>query len=399
MTRSFLRSALVLGLLSCVGPITIDMYLPAMPAVGADLGASVQATQMTVTVFFLAFGLAQIVYGPLADMYGRLRPLTVGLVLFFIGSVGCVFAPDMPLFLASRLLQGLGAAAIMVIPRAIIRDMHTGVAATRLMALVMLVISVSPMLAPLAGSVILLFGSWRLIFVVLALAAILSILMTLFVQPETLPPEKRVPVRLRAIGVGTRQLASDPVFMGLTFVGGFGMASFFVFLASAPFVYIGHYDLSPTTMSLAFSINALGFFGASQFAAPLGERFGMTRMMLWAATGFLAFALLIVALVAAGFGALWLLILVLVLANACLGLVIPTSMVMALDDHGAIAGLASSLGGMLQMVIGGVMTIVVAPFFDGSPLPLVASIAVCAALCCAVMVATVVSGRRLTPAA
>lgn len=399
MTHGFLRSALVLGLLSCVGPFAIDMYLPAMPQVGASLGGSISATQMTLTAYFLAFGVAQMFYGPLADMYGRKPPLLFGLVLFIAGSLGCTFAPDMSTFIASRFVQGLGGAAVMVIPRAIIRDLHTGVAATRLMALVMLVISISPMLAPLAGSGLIAIGDWRLIFMVLVVSGVVSILMTLFVQPETLAPEDRVPVSLKTLWAGTKSLVLDPVFMGLTFVGGFGMASFFVFLASASFVYTQHYGLTPVGFSLAFAVNAIGFFSASQFAATLGEKFGMVRVVTWAVAGFLLFTVLLAGLVASGFDQLPVVIVFLILGNACLGLVIPTTMVMALDDHGDVAGLASSLGGMFQMLAGGVMTVLVGPFFDGTPLPMVAAIAICAVISFALMRLTLAAKRRALAAA
>lgn len=399
MTHGFLRSALVLGLLSCVGPFAVDMYLPAMPQVGASLGGSISATQMTLTAYFLAFGVAQIFYGPLADMYGRKKPLIFGLVLFIAGSLGCAVAPDISTFIAARFVQGLGGAAVMVIPRAIIRDLHTGVAATRLMALVMLVISISPMLAPLAGSGLIAIGDWRLIFMVLMAAGVVSILMTLFVQPETLAVKDRVPVSLTALWAGTKTLVGDPIFMGLTFVGGFGLASFFVFLASASFVYTEHYGLTPVQFSLAFAVNAIGFFVASQFAASLGEKFGMVKVVTWAVGGFLVFTVLLAALVAAGIDQLPVLIGCLILANASLGLVIPATMVMALDDHGDVAGLASSLGGMFQMLAGGVMTVLVGPFFDGTPLPMVAAIAICGVISFALMCLTLAARRRALAAA
>ena len=267
MQPSLFRTALVLGLLSAVGPFTIDMYLPAMPAIAEDLGGTIAATQATLTGYFIAFGLAQLIYGPMADQIGRKPPIYIGMAVFILGSVGCALAPSIGWLTAARAVQGLGAAAVMVIPRAIIRDMHTGIEATRLMALLMLVISVSPMLAPLAGAGMLALGSWRLIFWALCGAAVLSLLLTVLAQPETLRPENRRPVNLGSLLQGAGVLLRDPVFMGLTFVGGFGMASFFVFIASASFVYSGQFGLSPTGFGLAFAANALGFIGASQFAA------------------------------------------------------------------------------------------------------------------------------------
>lgn len=175
-------------------------------------------------------------------------------------------------------------------------------------------------------------------------------------------------------------LLTDPLFLGLTFLGGFGMASFFVFIASASFVYTGAFGLSPTGFSVAFAINAIGFFSASQMAGPLGLRLGSHRVMAVASLGFAVFTVTFFALALAGAVGLWLCVAGLFLANACLGLIIPTAMVMALDEHGEIAGLASSLGGTLQMLAGGAMIAAAGPFFDGTATPMLGAIALCGVL-------------------
>ena len=375
---SLFRTALVLGLLSAVGPFAIDLYLPALPNIAASLNSDVAAAQMTLTAYFVAFGLSQLFYGPWADQVGRKLPLFVGLGVFIGGTVLCALAPSMGALTAGRFVQGLGGAVLMVVPRAVIRDMHTGTQATKLMAMVMLVISVSPMLAPLVGSGLIALGSWRLLFWVLAGAAVLSLVLTQVALPETLPPERRERVNVAALRRGAGVLLRDPVFMGLTFIGGFGMASFFVFIASAAFVYTEQFGLTPTGFSLAFAINALGFFGASQAAGWLGERFGIVPLMRWAVTGFAVVTCTLLALALAGLASLPVIVAFLFCANACLGLVIPTTMVMALDAHGRMAGLASSLGGTLQMLAGGVMIGVTGLFFDGTATPMIAAIALCA---------------------
>ncbi|WP_325063377.1 multidrug effflux MFS transporter [Halovulum marinum] len=377
-----------------------DRQVPARAQIGADLGAGVSQTQRALTLFFVAFGAAQLVDGPLADRFGRKPPLHAGLAIFVAGSLGCALAPDIGWLAAARFAQGLGGAALMVIPRAIVRDMLTGPQATRLMAAIMLVIGVSPMLAPLAGSGIIALSGWRSIFAVLAVLGALGLALSVAAQPETLPPARRAAVDLRSLLRGARTLLGEPVFMGrcswagvhgpvfmgLTFIGGFGMASFFVFLASASFVYTGQYGLSPTGFSLAFALNAVGFFAASQMAAPLGERIGLRRTLLRATGGFALFTCTLLALVLAGVGSLPLVVALLLAGNACLGLVIPTTMVLALDAHGAIAGLASSLGGTLQMLAGGLMITAAGPFFDGTATPMVAAIALCGVLTAALTV-------------
>ena len=380
MSERLLRTALVLGLLSCLGPFAIDMYLPAMPVIGADLGTSVQAMQSTITAYFIAFGLAQLVYGPWADRSGRKPPLYAGIAVFVVGSVICTFAPSVEWLLVGRFVQGLGGAAMMVVPRAIIRDLYTGPAATRLMAAVMLVISISPMLAPLAGSGLMALWGWRAIFGALLVASVASLAILVLFQPETLKPEDRQPFNMAATKAGAARLLTDPLFMGLTFLGGIGMASFFVFIASASFVYTQGFGLSPTGFSLAFAVNAIGFFASSQLASPLGQRYGAPRVMALASTGFAAITVGLFLLALAGGVTLIVCIAGLFLANACLGLIIPTTMVMALDDHGDVAGLASSLGGTLQMLAGGVMIAAAGPFFDGTVTPMLGAIAVCGVL-------------------
>ena len=378
MTSNYLRNAIVLGLLSAVGPFAIDMYLPALPSIATSLDASTAATQMTLTAFFLAFGVCQIVYGPLSDMVGRKPPLYFGVSLFIVGSIGCGLAPTIEWLIAFRFVQGLGASALMVIPRAIIRDLHTGVEATRLMALVMLVFSVSPILAPLTGSALIVPFGWRAVFVAVTVAAVAGLVLLATLLPETRPAQDRIKVSVGGVLNGFGQLFRDWHFLGLTLIGGLGMASFFAFLASSSFIYIDHYGLTPTQYSLAFSVNAISFIGASQFAAAIGGRFGMGRMVIGAVAMFALFAVILFGLTIAGHDSLLTLIALLFAANAFLGLVIPSTMVLALEDHGPIAGVASALGGTLQMVTGGIVIAIVSMFFDGTSLPMVTTIALCA---------------------
>ena len=370
------KYAVVLGLLSAVGPFAIDMYLPALPAISADLDASTAATQMTLMVFFVTFGVAQIAYGPISDTVGRRAPLFFGLGVFALGGLGCALSPSIDWLIFFRFVQGLGAAACAITPRAIVRDLHTGIEAARLMSTIMLVFSVAPILAPMVGSAIVPFG-WRAVFGMITLVALLGILLVVTLLPETLPPEKRKPLGLRSMGASFGTLFRDFNFMSLTFIGGLGLSSFFAFIANASFIYIDHYGMTPLQFSLAFSVNAIGFIGASQFAPKLAARHGFNRVVMAAVTSFMALSLLLLALTALGFTSLVVLMSGLFLAFACLGLVLPSSMVMALEDHGRIAGVASALGGTLQMLTGAAMVGVASLFFDGTPLPMVGIIAIC----------------------
>ena len=289
-------------------------------------------------------------------------------------------------------MQGTGAAAMAVIPRAIIRDLHTGVEATKLMSLVMLVFSISPILAPLTGSVLIVPFGWRAVFVAVTTAAVIALVLVASLLPETRPPEERVGGGVLHVLRSFGELLHDWHYLGLTFIGGLGMASFFTFLSTSSFVYIGHYGLTPTQYSLAFSVNAVGFIGASQFAGSLGGRFGLGPVVMMALCAYAGFAVLLLALTLVHFDSLRVLIPLLFVSFGFLGLVIPSTMVLSLEDHGPIAGIAAALGGTLQMVTGGVVIAIAALFFDGTSLPMVATIALTAVGALAIGATTL--GRR-----
>ncbi|CAN5250421.1 multidrug effflux MFS transporter [soil metagenome] len=399
MQPSFLRNAIILGLITAIGPFAIDMYIPALPSIAADLGTTAAATQMTLMAFFVAFGVFQIIYGPVSDMVGRRPPLFVGLVLFILGAIGAGLSPTIEWLIAFRFVQGIGAAAAMVIVRAIIRDMHTGVQATRLMSTVMLVFSVSPILAPLSGSGLILVGGWRSVFIAVSIAAVVGILLVALALPETRLPAQRIGGSVKNVLAGYGRLIRDPRFLGVTFIGGLGMSSFFAFLASSSFLYIDHFGLTPTQYAVGFSVNAIGFIGSSQFAARLGARFGIARVIAGAVTGYAATALLLFAVTVAGVDNLAVLMAFLFVAFAFLGLVVPATMVLALEEHGAIAGMASALGGTLQFVTGAVLIVIVSVFADGTPLPMVTAIAACAVGAFTLSRLTLASGSREEEAA
>lgn len=376
---SYARNALTLGLITAVGPFAIDMYLPALPAIEKALGTTQAAVQMTLMSYFLGFGASQIFFGPLSDMFGRKLPLFIGLGLFILGALGCALSPNIETLIAARFLQGIGGACI-IVPRAIVRDLHTGIEATRLMTLIMLVFSVSPILAPLTGSALIVPFGWRAVFIAVALAAAFAVFLTAFVLPETRPKSKRIKATLGEVLKDYGKLLRNWRFLGLTSIGGLGFSSFLAFISTSSFVYIGHYGLTPTQYSFAFASNAMFFIGASQFAAKLGARFTIARVITTAVTGFAFFCVLLTALVFSGYDNLFLIIGLLYAANACLGLVIPTSMVLALDDQPRVAGMAAALGGTLQMILGGATIAIISQFNDGTARPMVAGIAACALL-------------------
>jgi DHA1 family bicyclomycin/chloramphenicol resistance-like MFS transporter len=380
MKTNFFRTAVVLGLLTAIGPFAIDMYLPALPSIGQSLGAGMGAVQASLMAFFLALGVGQLVYGPASDMLGRKRPLYFSLVLFAVGSVGCALAPDIQSLIAWRFVQGLGASAGMVIPRAIVRDMHTGVDAARLMSMLMLVFSVSPILAPLAGSLLIEAVGWRSVFWAVTGIAVIDLLIMRTSLQETRPAQDRVGSTVRSALTAYGALLRDRHFMGLVLIGAFGMASFFSFLANSPFVMIDHYGLTPRQYGMAFAANAASFIGVSQFTGKVAQRFGLVPMVKFAVGGYAAVMAVLLLQNLMGVDRLDVLIALMLVGFGFLGLVIPATAVLALDAHGAIAGTASALMGTVQFVTGAIVMAVVGQFVDGSAAPMVAGIAGCAAV-------------------
>jgi DHA1 family bicyclomycin/chloramphenicol resistance-like MFS transporter len=380
MQKQIVRAAIILGLLSVIGPVAIDMYLPALPAIGDDLGATVSQVQLSLMAFMAALALCQLVYGPVSDMVGRKPPLYFGIGLFIAGSIGSAVAPSIEWLIAFRVIQGIGACASMALPRAIVRDNYTGADAAQLMALLMLVFSISPILAPLSGSLVIQFGDWRLIFWVMAAVGVLVLLLTVFALEETRPAAARVESSVGSALKGYGILMRDFNFLGLSLIGAFGIGSFMGFLGNSSFVYIEHYGLTPTLYSFAFSINAVSFFAASQLTGPLAKRYGLNRVVRFAVTGFSVFMLALFTIFASGIDNMWVLGVLMFVAFGFLGLVIPSTAVLAMEEHGEIAGTASALMGTLQMVTGAVVMGVVGAFFDGTAMPMVAGFAGCAVL-------------------
>ncbi len=398
MTSGFLRIAIVLGLVSAIGPFAIDMYLPALPTIGADLGASPLAVQMSLVVVFLSFAVGPLIVGPLADMHGRKPVMYGGLIVFALASIGAALAPNVEWLIFFRLLQGLGSSTGMVVPRAVVRDLHTGPEATKLMSLLMLVFSVSPILAPLTGSVIIETFGWRAVFWAVTIAAVLGFVLMMFGLEETRPADQRGDSSFATAWEGYKVLVVDRSFVGLSLIGGFGIASFFVYLANSSFVVIDHYGLTPSQYSLFFSINAVSFFGVSQASGWLTARYGLHRVVRPAVFGFAGVMIMGWAIMAAGFESLALMSVTLFVGYGLLGLVIPTTAVLAMEEQGAIAGTASALMGTLHMVTGVVAMTIAGFFANGEPLPMMTGIAICAALAMLLTLFTLKPGTEIEAA-
>ncbi|UUX94437.1 multidrug effflux MFS transporter [Aquabacterium sp. J223] len=397
MTASLLRPALVLGLLTAIGPFAIDMYLPALPTIGRQLGTGMAQAQASLTAFFASFALAQMVFGPASDRWGRKRPLMIGLALFIVGSVGSALSPDIGTLVVFRFLQGVGAAAPGVIPRAIVRDLYTGREAARLSSMLMLVFSVSPVLAPLVGSQFTEHWGWRSVFWAVAGIAVVALWVCATQQPETRTLAARADTTLRSTLAACAELLRDRHFLGLTFLGAMGMSAFFAYLASSSFVLMGHYGLSGSQYSVLFSLNAVAFIGVAQLTGPLTARLGLAGLVQAACVGFATAMVALALLSLAGVDGLPWMVGLLFVGFGFLGLVVPSTAVLGMEEHGPIAGTAAALMGTLQMLVGAAVMPLAGLFADGTARPMLLTIAACALATLALSVGTL--GWRRRPAA
>lgn len=390
---TFARFALVLGLLSVVGPIAIDMYMPGLPAIAAEFGTDVGAAQQTLVAFFLALAVGQPVYGPLADAYGRRPPLVWGLILFIVTSVACVFTTDIWVLVALRFLQGFGVCATVVIVRAVIRDRYTGPEAAQLLALTFLILGVSPLLAPLAGSFFITFLSWQSIFWVFAAVGLIALVLMLRWLPETLPPERRDRRGLLSAFAGYGALLRDGRFMALTLVTGLIQTVLFSFVVGSAFFFMGVHGLPAWHYSILFATCAIVGIGLAQVSAPAMRIFGAERLVVLAtaacaaaATAFLLVTLVDAAPLFVSLPLIW-------GTFAGLAFVGGPGTVLALDPYGDKAGTASALMGTIQFGLGAVGAGLVSALFDGTAVPLAATMAGCALLALAIVLFTLRLGR------
>jgi DHA1 family bicyclomycin/chloramphenicol resistance-like MFS transporter len=391
----FLRNAVILGLLTAIGPLAIDMYLPSLPSIGASLGADAGSVLMSMTAFFVTFAIGQLIFGPVSDMVGRKPPLYCGIALFAAASIGCALATDVQTLILFRAVQGLGGAAGIVIPRAIVRDLHSGVDEARLLSLLMLVFSVSPLLAPLIGSQVVALASWRWVFWLVTAVALLGLGLLAVSVRETRLHALRADSSVAGMLDACRTLLLDGNFVGLSLIGAFALAGFFVFLANSSFILMRHYHLSSTEYSLVFSGNAAAFFFATQLNGWLAARFGLSAIVRPAIAGYAAAMALMFALSQSGVDNLFVLGALLFIGNGFLGLLLPVTSVLALAEHGPIAGTAASLMSTLQLAVGSAVMAASGVFANGTVGPMVDGIAASGSVAVLIGVLTLRRGREL----
>ncbi len=343
---------LLLAALTAIGPLSIDMYLPALPAIASGLGSGPGPVQLTLSAFLIGMALGQLVYGPLSDRFGRKPPIYFGLAIYVGASLACAAATSVEALIVWRFVQAVGASAGIVIGRAVIRDRTDTTGAARALSLLMLVMGAAPILAPSLGGGLLTFVGWRAIFVLLAAAGALLLLGVHFTMKETLPSTGRASLSPIRIGGDYARLLGRRHFVAPALCGALAFAGMFAYVTGGPHVLIDGHGLAPQDFALMFGINAVGLIGASQLNRHLLRRHG-PEVVLGRAIWALPAAGLAAALpVWLGIDVLAPLLLGLFAFLATLGFIMPNAVALALAGTADRAGAASALAGALQFVLG-----------------------------------------------
>lgn len=368
---------LVLGALTALGPLAIDMYLPALPWIARDVGVDLGVVQLTLSVFLIGVAAGQAFYGPVVDRWGRRGPLLIGMTVFVIAAAGCSQAQSMTSLLVWRLIMALGGAASMVIPRAVVRDLYDERESARMYSLLMLILGVSPILAPTIGGQMLEHTGWRGIFWVLAGIGVACAVAIWFCLPESLPKEARsragVGQALRNYG----RLLSDRRFIGPALASGCTLGGIFAYLSGSSFVFIELFKLTPQGYAYVFGINAAGLIAASQINLRLLKHFSSWQVISVAFMANAFVGLVLAGVGATGWGGLPLMIALLFLSLSAAGVIFPNVAALAMTPFGKMAGSASALLGTVQFVLGATAGALVGFFHDGTAFPMTAGVAGC----------------------
>ncbi len=363
---------ILLGVLTAVGPLSTDMYLPAFPDIEASLGGRPGTAQVTLATWFAGLALGQITQGALSDRYGRRGPLILGTLVYALANAGCALAPDLLTLSVLRFVAAFGGSASMVIPRAIVRDLSDGHAAARLMSRLMLVMGVAPILAPTLGGLVLGVAQWHAIFWLTAVYGGVCCLLVWRLLPDTLAPERRIGLGVASLAGRYAGVLRDRVFLAYAIMGGCGMFGMFAYIGGSSPVLIEHYGFTPLMYGMVFGCSAGMFILSSQVNPGLILRFGPARVIRAGVSAYLLATCTMLALAVLHVGGAAGIVVPAVFAMGSMGLIMPNAAVGALSRHAAQAGSASAMMGTLQFCLAAASGVLVGALTDGTARPLAA---------------------------
>lgn len=385
------RLTLMLGSLTAFGPMAIDMYLPAMPAIAADLHTDPASAQQTMSVFLIGMALGQLLYGPISDRVGRRPPLMIGIAVFIVMSIGCAYAQTIGALIVLRFLQALGACVGQVLARAVVTDVYDRREAPRMFSLLMLVMGLAPILAPIAGGWVLAVADWQAIFLALAVFGVLVGGLVFFRLPESRSEQVAAHARTESPFQGITAVARNRHIVGYAIAGGMGTASMFTYITCVPDLLIEHYGISPEHFGWFFGINAAGLIAGSQINRHLLKRRTSHDLLKIALAIGLGLTLILLASALTGIGGLPGLLIPLFLVITCMGFVLPNGGASAMVIDLKRAGSTSAFTGSMSFALGASGSAIAGLFYDGSPMPM--AVVMTAALAMGVLVLKFVVGK------
>lgn len=362
---------LILGLLSAIGPFSIDMYLPAFQTIATDFNTSVDMVQLSLTSFFIGIALGQLVYGPLLDKFGRKKPLMVGLVIYIITTILCLFTRDIEHLIVLRFMQALGSCAGMVSARAMIQDYYEPREAAKVFSLLMLVIAISPILAPSAGALLLQYFDWHYIFASLAAIGTLILLLTYFFLPESYAGDKNFSLKPRAIIGKFTEVLTNKTFLLYCLIGSIASSGMYAYLAGSSFVMQEYFGLTQSQYGLAFAFVASAMVIATQINRFILSRWNSSQISRAANIWQSIIGITMVSCLVTGLLSFTVLISLIFFFLLGHGFIFPNTSALALSPFKALAGSASALLGCIQMGIGAFTSGMVSFFHNGTPYPMV----------------------------
>lgn len=372
------RLVLVLGAVVAVGPLSIDMYLPALPRLQAFYATDAASVHLTLAAFFAGIALGQLFYGPLSDRFGRRMPLILGLSAYSLASLACAYADTIDSLIAWRFVQAMTGCAGMVVSRAIVRDLCEPQEMARVLSLLVLVMGVAPILAPFLGSLAMAFFDWQGLFVILAAFGAATTVLAIWIVPESMPISQReARLSLRSAWANYAQVISHKRFVGYALSGGIAQAGMFAYISASSFVFIREYGLTADRFAILFGANAFGLILASQVNRAMLARYPAQRVLGYALGTYSVSAMVLLLNVLLGLGGIWGVITPLWLCLACLGFTFPNSTAAAMAPFGDRAGSASALLGTMQFGIAGLASGAVGYFGGHGALPMALALAIC----------------------
>jgi DHA1 family bicyclomycin/chloramphenicol resistance-like MFS transporter len=368
---------LVLGLLTAIGPFSIDMYLPAFPDIAKGLNTSVSQVMLSLSSFFIGISAGQLLYGPLLERYGRKKPLYAGLCAYLLASLGCALAASVQALIILRLLQALGGCVGMVAARAMVRDLFEVKENARIFSTLMLVVAVSPIIAPTLGGYVTAVLGWRYVFAILIMIALVIMAGVFFLLPETKEPNPHFSLKPKPILNNFWGVIRHPQFATYALTGAVSNAGLYAYISGSPYVFMEIFHVSEKQYGWIFALIAMGLIGASQVNSVLLKNYSNEQIIKVALRCQGVIGILLAAISLLGWSELFLIIFLIFLFLSCQGFIFPNASALSLAPFGHNAGSASALLGAIQMSIGACASAVVSLLHNHTPLPMTGVMACC----------------------